>query len=93
MKTIDAAAWVCLLAPLAATAAITLAGERLSRRGAGMLSTLSTIAAFAAAAVAFVVMLTEPVSARAHASTSTGPGSRPAATTSRLTLDSATSSA
>ena len=36
MTTIAAAAWVCLLSPLAAAAAIAAAGERLCRRGAGL---------------------------------------------------------
>ena len=36
-----AAAWVCLLAPLAAAVAITLGGNRLSRRAAGYIATLS----------------------------------------------------
>ena len=35
MRTIDAAAWVSLLAPLAATAAIAALGNRVSRRHAG----------------------------------------------------------
>ena len=33
-------AWICLLSPLAAAGLITLAGERISRRGAGYLATL-----------------------------------------------------
>ncbi len=69
MRVIDAAAWLCLLLPLASTVAIALAGERLSRRGAGILSTATTFAAFTAALVAFVVMLGEGASARALRST------------------------
>ncbi len=52
-----AAGWVCLLAPLAGTLAITLAGTRISRRAAGVLGTLSVAVAFGAALVAFVDML------------------------------------
>ncbi len=44
------AAWVCLLAPLAAAVAITLGGTRLSRRAAGYLATLSVAVSFVAAA-------------------------------------------
>ncbi len=70
MRAIDTAAWVCLLLPLAATVAIALAGNRISRRGAGYLSTVTTMGAFAAAVVAFVVMLGESPSDRAHDTTS-----------------------
>ena len=62
----NAAAWVCLLSPLAATLALALAGTRLSRRGAGYVSTLSTMVSFAAAIVALVIMLGESPDARAH---------------------------
>jgi NADH-quinone oxidoreductase subunit L len=51
-----AGAWICLLAPLAGALAITLAGEKLSRRGAGWLSTSSVAVAFAGAVVSFVAM-------------------------------------
>ncbi len=46
-------AWICLLSPLAGALAITLAGERISRRAAGWISTLTTFAAFGGALVAF----------------------------------------
>ena len=52
-----AAAWICLFAPLAAAAAITLAGNRLSRPGAGYVATASVGAAFVAALVAFASLL------------------------------------
>ena len=42
-------AWICLLSPLAAAGLITLAGERISRRGAGYLATLSCFVAFGGA--------------------------------------------
>jgi NADH-quinone oxidoreductase subunit L len=48
-----AGAWVCLLAPLAGALAITLAGQRISRRTAGWISTLTTFVAFGGALVAF----------------------------------------
>jgi NADH-quinone oxidoreductase subunit L len=48
-----AGAWVCLLSPLAGALAITLAGERISRRTAGWISTLTTFAAFGGALVGF----------------------------------------
>src|SRR5580765_7946186 len=64
------AAWICLVTPLAATLAIALAGSRISRRGAGYLSTATTMISFGAAVVAFVIMLGESPDARAHATTS-----------------------
>jgi NADH-quinone oxidoreductase subunit L len=52
-----AAAWVCLLSPLAGALAITLLGESISRRTAAWISTLSVFTAFGAAVVAFVALL------------------------------------
>ena len=54
---IAAAAWACLLAPLAAVLVIALGGNRLSRRAAGYLATSSTALAFVAAIVAFAETL------------------------------------
>src|SRR5256714_6313939 len=65
-----AAAWICLLLPLASAVLITLAGTRISRRVAGYVSTLSTMGAFAAAVVAFVQMLGESSGDRGHLTTS-----------------------
>ncbi len=67
--TIATAAWVCLLAPLAAALLITLAGQRLSRRGAGYLATLSTSVAFVAALIGFFAMLGEDSEERSHVTT------------------------
>ena len=53
----NAAAWTCLLLPLASTVLITLGGNRISRRVAAYTSTLTTMGAFAAAVVAFVQLL------------------------------------
>jgi NADH-quinone oxidoreductase subunit L len=61
---IAAAAWTCLLAPLAAVLAIALGGNRLPRRAAGYLATTSTAVAFAAAVVAFVSTLGHSASHR-----------------------------
>ncbi len=47
-------AWVCLLAPLAGFLAILLAGDRITRRQAGILSTASVFVGFAGAIDAFV---------------------------------------
>ncbi|MEI8104652.1 MAG: NADH-quinone oxidoreductase subunit L [Actinomycetes bacterium] len=66
----NAAAWICLLLPLGGALAITLGGERLSRRGAGYVSTLTTMGAFAAAIVAFVSMLGRSGDARGASTTS-----------------------
>src|SRR3989454_10295425 len=50
-------AWICLLSPLAAAGLITLAGRRLSRRGAGYVATLSCFVAFGGAVTTFVSLL------------------------------------
>jgi NADH-quinone oxidoreductase subunit L len=49
--------WVCLLAPLVGFGAILLAGTRITRAQAGVLSTLSVFVGFAGAVVAFVAAL------------------------------------
>jgi NADH-quinone oxidoreductase subunit L len=67
---VDAAAWTCLVLPLAATVVIALANQRLSRRGAAYLSTATTALAFVAAAIAFVAMLGESAADREHTTTS-----------------------
>src|SRR5262245_37131693 len=69
MTTVNASAWVCLLLPLAAVAAITVAGGRISRRHAGYVSVATTIAAFVAAIVGFAAMLGESPDDRASYST------------------------
>ena len=53
----NAAAWTCLLLPLASAVVITLGGTRISRRVAGYISTATTMGAFVAAVVAFVGLL------------------------------------
>jgi NADH-quinone oxidoreductase subunit L len=50
-------AWICLLSPLAAAGFITLAGERISRRGAGYVATLSCFIAFGGALTTFIGLL------------------------------------
>ena len=52
----EAAAWVCLLSPLAGALLITLAGTRISRRAAAYLSTLSVAVSFVASVVAFFAL-------------------------------------
>ena len=64
-----AAAWICLLLPLAGALLITLLGNVLSRRAAGVLATSSVAGAFVAAAVAFVTMLDAGAHHRSHLST------------------------
>jgi NADH-quinone oxidoreductase subunit L len=63
------AAWICLFAPLGAALAITLAGRRLTRRGAGYLATASVGASFVAAVVTFVLLLGDSPDDRSHPST------------------------
>jgi NADH-quinone oxidoreductase subunit L len=46
--------WVCLVAPLAGFLAILLAGTRITRRQAGIISTASVFVGFAGAVVAFI---------------------------------------
>jgi NADH-quinone oxidoreductase subunit L len=53
---VEAAAWVCLLSPLAAALLITLAGTRISRRVAAYVSTLSVAVSFVASVVAFFAL-------------------------------------
>ena len=64
-----AGAWVCLLAPLAGALAIALAGERISRRTAGWISTLTTFVAFVGALDAFIRLWSEDASKREQLST------------------------
>jgi len=63
------AAWICLVAPLAAALLITLLGTGISRRAAGYVATTSVLAAFAAAVVVFAKLWSEAPSARSHPST------------------------
>jgi NADH-quinone oxidoreductase subunit L len=64
-----AAAWICLFAPLGATLAITLLGQRLTRRGAGYLATSSVGMSFVAALVSFAALLGDSPEDRSHPST------------------------
>jgi NADH-quinone oxidoreductase subunit L len=66
----NAAAWTCLLLPLASAIAITLCGTHISRRLSGYVATAASLGAFAAAVVAFVIMLGENADERAHTTTS-----------------------
>ena len=62
----EALAWICLFAPLAGVAALTLAGSRISRGAAAWAGTLFAFVAFAAAIAELVAMLGEGASQRAH---------------------------
>jgi NADH-quinone oxidoreductase subunit L len=62
----EAAAWVCLLLPLASAIAITIGGTSLSRRAAGYISTVTTFGSFGAAVAAFVVLLDRTPHDRVH---------------------------
>jgi NADH-quinone oxidoreductase subunit L len=64
-----AAAWICLLSPLAASALITIGGTRLTRRQAGYLATLSVLVSFVAALVTFFQLLSDDPEERSHVST------------------------
>jgi NADH-quinone oxidoreductase subunit L len=64
-----AAAWVCLVAPLAGTLLVTLLGTRISRRLAGYLATLSVFVAFGGAVVSFFAMWARDAEERAELST------------------------
>jgi NADH-quinone oxidoreductase subunit L len=62
------AAWICLLSPLGAAVLITIAGTRITRRGAGYLATLSVLVSFVAALVSFFLLLDEHPEERSHVS-------------------------
>jgi NADH-quinone oxidoreductase subunit L len=62
--------WLCLLAPLAGFLAILLAGTRITRRQAGILSTASVFVGFAGAVIAFVDALGRTPEDRAELTTS-----------------------
>jgi NADH-quinone oxidoreductase subunit L len=62
-------AWLCLLSPLTAAGLITLAGNRMSRRLAGYLATLSCFIAFGGAVTSFVALLGNDPEHRAVLST------------------------
>jgi NADH-quinone oxidoreductase subunit L len=64
-----AASWICLLSPLAAALAITLLGQRLTRRGAAYLASGSVLVSFVGAVVAFAKLWGESPDARHHVST------------------------
>jgi len=61
--------WICLLAPLAGAIAIALAGNRLSRMGAGILATGSVGVSFAGALLSFIALLGKPGHERSDLST------------------------
>jgi NADH-quinone oxidoreductase subunit L len=67
--TVVTGAWVCLFAPLAGSLAITLAGQLISRRTAGWISTLTTFVAFVGALHALIRIWGEDASEREHVST------------------------
>jgi NADH-quinone oxidoreductase subunit L len=62
-------AWLCLLAPLGGALAITFAGQLISRRIAGYISTLTTFLAFGGALVAFFSLWGREPDAREEVST------------------------
>ncbi len=64
-----AGAWICLLAPLGGALAITLTGPWISRRVAGLISTLTTFLAFAGALIAFFGLWSRDADDREHLST------------------------
>jgi NADH-quinone oxidoreductase subunit L len=63
------AAWICLFLPLAGALTITLLGNTINRRAAGIIATGSVAAAFVAAVCSFVAMLSRDEAERAQAST------------------------
>ncbi len=69
MTTVATTAWICLLSPLTAALLIALAGNRITRRGAGYLATTSTFVSFGAALVGFLSMLGEHPEERAEVTT------------------------
>ena len=63
------AAWICLLSPLAAAVAITLAGTSITRRAAGYIATASVGVSFVAALVAFFALTDRSEEEREEVST------------------------
>jgi NADH-quinone oxidoreductase subunit L len=63
------AAWICLFTPLGAALAITLAGGRIGRRGAGFLATAAVAASFVTAVVSFIGLHGDSPDNRSHYST------------------------
>ncbi len=62
-------AWICLLSPLAAAGLITVGGQRLSRRGAGYVATLSCFVAFGGALATLIELVGRDGSRRSIVST------------------------
>jgi NADH-quinone oxidoreductase subunit L len=67
---VAAAAWICLLLPLASATLITLSGTALTRRAAGYLATVTTFGAFVAALVDFFSLHGDATGDRSHITTS-----------------------
>src|ERR1700727_1491765 len=65
-----AAAWICLLLPLASATLITVTGTTLTRRAAGYLATVTTFGAFIAALVDFFSLHGNATGNRSHVTTS-----------------------
>ena len=63
------AGWICLFLPLAGALAITLLGNAIPRRAAGLIATSSVAGAFAAAVWCFLEMLSRDEAQRAQSST------------------------
>ncbi|HEY7706923.1 MAG TPA: proton-conducting transporter membrane subunit, partial [Gaiellaceae bacterium] len=64
-----AAAWICLLSPLAAAVLITLLGTRVPRKAAAYVATLSVLVSFVAALTTLVLLLGDSPEDRSHPST------------------------
>jgi NADH-quinone oxidoreductase subunit L len=64
-----AAAWICLLSPLGAVLAVTLAGTSISRRAAGYLATASVGLSFVTALITFFVLIGRETEDREELST------------------------
>jgi NADH-quinone oxidoreductase subunit L len=62
-------AWICLLSPLTSALLITLCGNRISRRTAGYVATLSCFVAFGGALTAFIALLSRDPEDRSVTST------------------------
>jgi NADH-quinone oxidoreductase subunit L len=63
------AAWICLLSPLAAALAITLAGTSISRRAAGYIATASVGVSFVAALITLIALTDRAEEERSEVST------------------------
>jgi NADH-quinone oxidoreductase subunit L len=63
-----AASWIALFSPAAAVVLLAVAGQRISRRGAGLVASASVLVSFVCSVIAFAALLGEGPEERSHSS-------------------------